>query len=300
MNGHPSRRARRGGPPPATPGEATNRRAVYETTQVVAPDHDHLIKELGTLGLPAPRALMRSALVRIGLADAWAEAPSALGPIGVAWNGRGVSWIGRSVDAVDFERRFAGRVGRPLERVEQVPTRLAEAIAARLRGQRRARIALDLRGHTLFEVAVWLKALEIPSGEVRPYGWIAAEIGRPRAVRAVGSALAHNPVPLVVPCHRVVRTDGSIGQYSLGGPEAKRVLLAAEGLDLAALEARARAGERFLGSATTRIVCLPTCHHARRITPRHRRPFSSLVTAREAGFRPCRWCRPDSGAVLAA
>ena len=53
-----------------------------------------------------------------------------------------------------------------------------------------------------------MKALEIPRGEVRPYGWIAAEIGRPKAVRAVGTALGHNPIPLIVPCHRVVRSDG--------------------------------------------------------------------------------------------
>ena len=65
-----------------------------------------------------------------------------------------------------------------------------------------------------FERAVLEKALEIPRGEVRPYSWIASEIGRPKAVRAVGSALAHNPVPLVMPCHRVVRADGMIGQYS--------------------------------------------------------------------------------------
>ena len=89
-------------------------------------------------------------------------------------------------------------------------------------------------------------------------GKIAAEIGHPRAVRAVGSALAHNPVPLVVPCHRVVRSDGSIGQYSLGGPDAKRTVLAAEGLTPAELETAARAGGRYLGSATTRIVC-PRC-----------------------------------------
>ena len=78
---------------------------------------------------------------------------------------------------------------------------------------------------------MWTKALEIPRGEVRPYGWIAAEIGRPKAVRAVGTALGHNPVPLIVPCHRVVRTDGTIGQYSLGGPGNKRTILSAEGLD---------------------------------------------------------------------
>ena len=124
-----------------------------------------------------------------------------------------------------------GRAGPP-SAPTGCPIDLATAIARRLGGDRRVRIDLDLRGHTDFERDVWHKALEIPRGEVRPYGWIAAEIGRPKAVRAVGTALGHNPVPLIVPCHRVVRTDGSIGQYSLGGPENKRTILEAEGLDL--------------------------------------------------------------------
>lgn len=64
-------------------------------------------------------------------------------------------------------------------------------------------------------------------GRTASYADIAAAVGRPKAVRAVGSACGHNPVPIVIPCHRVVRSDGSIGQY-LGGTEAKRVLLALE------------------------------------------------------------------------
>ena len=107
------------------------------------------------------------------------------------------------------------------------------------------RIDLDLRGHTDFERDVWRKALDIPRGEVRPYGWVAAEIGRPKAVRAVGTALGHNPVPLIVPCHRVVRTDGHLGQYSLGGPDNKRTILASEGLDPDEMEDAARRGERL-------------------------------------------------------
>ena len=138
----------------------------------------------------------------------------------------------------------AGPTGRTLSRPA-----LARAIERRLAGDRRARIELDLRGSTEFEQAVWLKALEIPRGEVRPYGWVAAEIGRPKAVRAVGTALGHNPVPLIVPCHRVVRSDGTIGQYSLGGPGNKRTILAAEGLDPDELErlARGRGPLRRLG-----------------------------------------------------
>jgi O-6-methylguanine DNA methyltransferase len=261
---------------------------------------DPLEAALAGLALVAPAGLAAATLVRAGLADEWAELPSPLGPIAVAWNGLGVSWIDRADDPEAFAERFTVRVRRPLNRAAAVPERLAKAVAARLGGDRRVRIPLDLRGRTPFEVAVWMKALEIPRGEVRPYGWIAAEIGRPKAVRAVGTALAHNPVPLVVPCHRVVRSDGSIGQYSLGGPAAKRTILAAEGLDPDELEAGARAGLRYLGSATTKIVCLPTCHNARRITVRHRRPFGSLAAAVAAGYRACRECRPASASMAAA
>jgi len=268
--------------------------------QLAAGADDHLEVALRDLALPAPTDVSAGALVRVGLADEWVELPSPLGPIAVAWNGRGVSWVDRADDPDAFEERFAARIGRPLSRAASVPKRIAKAVAGRLAGDRRIRIPLDLRGRTPFEVAVWMKALEIPRGEVRPYGWIAAEIGRPKAVRAVGTALAHNPVPLVVPCHRVVRSDGSIGQYSLGGTAAKRTVLAAEGLDPEALEADARSGLRFLGSATTHIVCLPTCHNARRITPRHRRPFATFSAALAAGFRACRECRPTSGAMAAA
>ena len=173
-----------------------------------------------------------------------------------------------------------------------MPVPLATAIGRRLAGETRVRIPLDLRGRTEFEVAVWTKALEIPRGEVRPYGWIAAEIGRPKAVRAVGTALGHNPVPLIVPCHRVVRTDGTIGQYSLGGPRNKRTILAAEGLDPDGLEDAARRGERLSGSTTTKIVCWPTCRHARRVQDRYRVSFRSLREAGARGYRPCKVCRP--------
>jgi O-6-methylguanine DNA methyltransferase len=135
------------------------------------------------------------------------------------------------------------------------------------------------------------KALEIPPGEVRPYAWIAREIGRPRAVRAVGSALARNPVPLVLPCHRVVRSDGIIGDYAWG-TDAKVAFLHEEGVDTAELQRLARAGVRFVGSDTTHIYCLPTCHNARRITDRHRVALPSEQAAAALSMRPCRSCRP--------
>lgn len=69
---------------------------------------------------------------------------------------------------------------------------------------------------------------DIPYGQTRSYGDVARAVGSPRAVRAVGTACRLNPLPLVIPCHRVVRSDGSLGQYA-GGAAAKRVLLDAEG-----------------------------------------------------------------------
>ena len=252
---------------------------------------------LRSLRVAAPASVGFGALVASGLSDRYAPIETALGRAFVAWNGRGVSWVGQATDAATFESRFRAEVGRDIAAAEALPDRLARAISRRLGGDRRVRIPLDLRGHTPFQVAVWMKALDIPRGEVRPYGWIASEIGKPKAVRAVGTALAHNPVPLVVPCHRVVRGDGLIGQYSMGGPNAKRRVLASEGLDTRWLEAEAAAGHRYTGSDTTRIVCHPTCRDARRVTDRHRVTFPSLAAAATAGYRPCKHCRPVSVAA---
>ena len=258
------------------------------------PTDPELQRALRDLGAAAPASVGFGALVATGLVDRYAPIETPIGRAFVAWNGRGVSWVGQAPDGATFEARFRAEVGRDIARADALPGRLAGAISRRLGGDRRVRIPLDLRGHTPFEVMVWMKALEIPRGEVRPYGWIAAEIGKPRAVRAVGTALAHNPVPLVVPCHRVVRSDGLIGQYSMGGPDAKRRVLGSEGLDTGALEADASAGRRYTGSDTTHIVCHPTCRDARRVTDRHRVHFPSLAAAASAGYRPCKHCRPVS------
>jgi O-6-methylguanine DNA methyltransferase len=242
----------------------------------------------------APATLRPAVLAEVGLADLYARFESPIGPLVVAWNGMGVSAVEAAPDDASFETTHRARTGRPANRADRLPDRLATAIARRLDGDRRVRIDLDLRGHTEFERDVWHKALEIPRGEVRPYGWVAAEIGRPKAVRAVGTALGHNPVPLIVPCHRVVRTDGTLGQYSLGGPENKEAILTAEGVDLPRLEKLASAGVRYLGSDTTRIFCLPTCRHARRVTDKHRLEFHSMAEGQARGYRACLVCRPAS------
>jgi O-6-methylguanine DNA methyltransferase len=254
-------------------------------------------RAIASLRVAAPAGFLNSTLRAVGLADGYAVVDSPAGQVFVAFNRQGVSMVGLAGSPEAFEAQFRADVGRPIDRVNELPPRLARTVKRRLSGDRGARVPVDLRGRSPFEQAVLLKALQIPAGEVRPYGWVAGEIGRPKAVRAVGSALAHNPVPLLIPCHRVVRTDGSIGQYSLGGPEVKRRVLSAEGLDLQRLEDLARAGVRYIGSDTTRIYCMPTCRHARRVTPKHQVEFSSLADTAEAGYRPCKICRPAAVAA---
>jgi O-6-methylguanine DNA methyltransferase len=260
-------------------------------TQLALPT-DEAPGGLRSLAAPAPGGLADEVLVEVGLVDRIAPLSTAIGTLWVAWNGRGLASVDQSRDGLAAAAEHEARTGRRTLLSSELPNGLAAAVARRLSGDRRAPITLDLRGRTPFEVAVWEKALEIPFGEVRPYGWIAAEIGRPKAVRAVGTALGHNPVPLVVPCHRVVRTDGLIGNYSLGGPHNKRAILASEGVDPDALEDAARRGERLVGSDSTHIVCWPTCRHARRVTPQHRVSFRSLREAGARGYRPCKVCRP--------
>ena len=89
-------------------------------------------------------------------------------------------------------------------------------------------LPLDPRG-TAFELRVWAALCTIPYGETRSYGTIAAAIGSPRAARAVGMANHRNPLPILIPCHRVIGADGSLTGYA-GGLETKRRLLALEGI----------------------------------------------------------------------
>jgi O-6-methylguanine DNA methyltransferase len=239
----------------------------------------HLLKDLRALGeVRAPHTVLPRVLDALELGDAYTRLDTDLGPLFVAFNKTGVSAVMRAATAAQFEEAFRARFGRPVRPASAAPRNLGRHF--------------DLRGVSEFERAVLLKALEIPRGEVRTYAWIAREIGHPAAVRAVGSALARNPVPVLIPCHRVVRTDGHIGNYALGGSQAKRQILAAEGLDPDALEAHARTGRRYVGSNTTRIYCFPTCRHARRVQPRHSVSFSSAAAAHSAGYRPCKVCRP--------
>lgn len=260
-------------------------------------DIEALVRGLRSLrDIEAPPHLLPAVAVETGVGDAYFPIETPIGRVFVAYNARGISAVMRAEDAPAFEEAFRAQFKRSAYPAPEPPASLLRGVIEHLEGRRRD-LRFDLRGLSEFQQAVLRKALEIPRGETRPYAWIAHEIGRPRAVRAVGSALANNPIPLLIPCHRVVRSDGVIWNYGLGGPANKRALLEAEGANLAELENLARQGFRYVGSETTKVYCFPTCRHARRITARHRHPLRSEEEAAVAGFRPCRVCRPGGLAV---
>ncbi len=127
--------------------------------------------------------------------------------------------------AADLRARFGAEIVRsPAHTVD-----VAEQLRAYFAGQRRTfDMRLDLRHTTPFQRRVLLAAARVPAGTVVSYGEIARRIGQPDASRAVGQALGHNPMPIVIPCHRVIAAGGRIGGYT-GGLDIKRKLLHLEG-----------------------------------------------------------------------
>lgn len=181
--------------------------------------------------LDALRARLAADAARAGLLDvAVRRLDTAVGALLVAATERGlvsVTFDGAAPDAT------LERLARELSpRVLEAPARLdaaARGLEALVDGSARAyEGSLDLALAHGFGRTVVERLQEIPYGETRSYGEVAVAAGSPRAVRAVGTACRRNPLPIAIPCHRVVRSDGSLGQYA-GGQEAKRLLLEVEG-----------------------------------------------------------------------
>jgi O-6-methylguanine DNA methyltransferase len=211
---------------------------------------------------------------------------SPLGEVYVGVSERGVRLVGKAASPEEFAQRYRERFGRLLSwSTDDRMRRLVQRVAAALAGEK-VEVPADLSGTTPFQRRVLEIVKRIPRGEVRPYVWVAREAGSPKASRAVGSVMSHNPVPLLIPCHRVVRNDGTTGQYAFGAGE-KVGLLEGEGVTVEEL-----AGSPYLATPTTGIFCHATCRNARRIKPENRRRFRSSEAALEAGFRPCEVCRP--------
>ena len=163
-----------------------------------------------------------------GATIAFTVADSPLGPVLVAATERGLCKIDIGDDASTLEDDLAEEFhGADLVRDDAGLAAVVEDVVGRIDGRDPAgALPLDVLG-TAFQRRVWEELRRIPVGEVRTYGEVAAAVGSPAASRAVGSACGANPVPVVVPCHRVVPASGGIGNYGLG-PARKRRLLEAE------------------------------------------------------------------------
>jgi len=178
----------------------------------------------------------------------------------------------------------AGRLPKPATAAaRRVAERAREELSEYFQGKRAFfSVPVDLSGTPDFQKKVLAAARRIPFGEVRPYAWVAQRVGHPRAVRAVGAALGRNPVPFIVPCHRVLQTGGGLGGY-LFGTDVKRRLLSLE-----------RTTPVYEGCASTRIVCRVGCVHGRHMRFDNRVVFASVDDARSVGYRPCKVCKPQA------
>ncbi|WP_374944502.1 methylated-DNA--[protein]-cysteine S-methyltransferase, partial [Sphingomonas sp.] len=179
--------------------------------------YDHAAPRLGM----TPSAWRRGGA---GVTIRWTIAATSLGALLIAATERGLCRVAFDEDDATLRERF------PMAEIAEgdgALAALAEQVVAAVESPDRDRdLPLDVRG-TAFQEAVWQALRTIPPGETRSYAELAALAGNATAVRAVGSACGANPVAIVVPCHRVRRTDGTVGGYAYGA-DRKRALLKRE------------------------------------------------------------------------
>ena len=187
-------------------------------------------------GYSVPSRFYADASERIGMTpSAWRDggrgetirfvvADSPLGPLLVAATPKGICRLTFDEDERALKRRFPNADIRPDDGT--IAEWVDAALVAIERPAAAPELPIDVRG-TAFQEAVWQELRRIPLGQTRSYADIAKAVGQPGAVRAVGTANGSNPVAVLVPCHRVIRSDGSLGGYA-GGLDRKRKLLEAE------------------------------------------------------------------------
>jgi len=154
---------------------------------------------------------------------------SRLGDIWLATSQRGLFWVNLGpLDVEAVKSLYEKTPGIVFEKGGQHVEHAARELLLYLEGKlRRFSVKLDLRSSTPFSRKVWRVASKIPYGQVRSYAWVAEKLGDPNAARAVGGALGRNPVPIFIPCHRVLDSHGGLGGFG-GGLPLKRWLLALE------------------------------------------------------------------------
>ena len=179
--------------------------------------------------LSRSRARLREWFAQTAPLIQWDQTISPLGQLFVGLSRQGLCAVDFGRSEADFFKRFDRRA-----RLEKNPAAVAQAMAELREYFSGARnhfsLAIDLSALTGFQRNVLKTACRIPSGQVWTYQRVAKEMGAPQSSRPVGQALGRNPIPIVIPCHRVIASDGSLGGYSGGsGLKAKRWLLQHEG-----------------------------------------------------------------------
>ena len=224
-----------------SPAEYRAQRRLQAFKRELRAGHD-VTRAVYEAGYGSPSRVYEDGAARLGMAPLayrrggdgmeirWSLVPTALGLALVAVTERGVCAVSLGEDEAALVAELQAEF--PRARLRRVDAGRDEFLAPRVRavadalGQRRSSVSVELVG-TAFQQRVWQALMRIPPGQIRSYAEIAAELGQPRAVRAVARACAGNRVAVLVPCHRVVRSDGSLGGYRWGLPR-KRELLSRE------------------------------------------------------------------------
>lgn len=249
----------------------------------MSPDHppadDPLTEGLAALATGGPPGLLER------IAAAWSRTPGPTCDLYVAATHLGIVYV-RTSDAVhddpaEFAAQFHRRFPRPLR---PAPESTADHLAA---------LRFDLSGLSAFEREVLLAVLAIPRGQVRPPDWIARRTSRPTAGASIDQVLVANPIPVLIPCHRVIHADGTLGDHVFGRI-AKSALLDAEGANVGEVYQLAQLDIHYLANDLTGNVCFPTCPGVRVGAEAHRHGFATVTEADRAGYRVCPACQPDS------
>jgi AraC family transcriptional regulator of adaptative response/methylated-DNA-[protein]-cysteine methyltransferase len=190
-------------------------------------DSDRVVDAIYQAGFSAPSRFYDGMKGRMGMQASawkkggqgvvihWTQSETSLGRMLIAWTDLGVCRLSFEEGEEALARRFPAA---QLQAAGEEAAQFVAAIVAEVESPRTgADIPVDVRG-TAFQEAVWKALSDIPPGETRSYAQIAASIGKPAAVRAVGSACGANPVAVLIPCHRALRTDGTLGGYAYGLP----------------------------------------------------------------------------------
>lgn len=213
--------------------------------------------------------------------------------------------IGRTEQGVSLVRYLGSRGGLGLVRAAGVEAvadgaeleRFSRELLEYLEGRRtRFEWPIDLRlARSDFHRTVLEAAARIPYGAVTSYANLAREVGRPAAVRAVAQALRKNPVPIVIPCHRVVGASGDLTGYAGNKIALKQRLLAVEGVPAVRTERdfRVLREAMYVTAPGEEAYCRPTCGSLPSVSLAWLTLFASRECAEACGLRPCTSCRPD-------